>query len=138
MNERKDDPRLKEIDSTLNELQGRQKILEKQWDEERNEINQLKETKSKVENIKKQIEIAERDSQLEVGPEVIAEVVAKWTGIPVDKMVQSETQKLLKMEELLGKRVVGQQDALAAVSNAIRRARAEIGDPTAQWGPFYS
>jgi ATP-dependent Clp protease ATP-binding subunit ClpB len=72
----------------------------------------------------------------EVGPEVIAEVVSKWTGIPVEKMVQTEIQKLLKMEELLEKRVVGQKDALVAVSDAIRRARAEIGDPNRPIGTF--
>lgn len=72
----------------------------------------------------------------EVGPEVIAEVVAKWTGIPVEKMVQAESQKLLKMEEFLEKRVVGQRDALVVVSDAIRRARAEIGDPNRPIGTF--
>ncbi|MFN8792642.1 MAG: ATP-dependent chaperone ClpB [Bdellovibrionales bacterium] len=72
----------------------------------------------------------------EVGPEEIAEVVAKWTGIPVSKMLESETQKLLKMEELMAKRVVGQDHALAMVAEAVRRSRAEISDPNRPIGSF--
>ncbi len=72
----------------------------------------------------------------EVGPEEIAEVVAKWTGIPVQKMLESETQKLLKMEEVLNTRVVGQDHALRIISDAIRRARAEISDPNRPIGTF--
>ncbi len=72
----------------------------------------------------------------EVGPEEIAEVVAKWTGIPVAKMMQSETQKLLKLEEHLRQRVKGQDRALEVVANAIRRARAEISDPHRPIGSF--
>lgn len=72
----------------------------------------------------------------EVGPEDVAEVVAKWTGIPVSKMLESETQKLLSMEETLKKRVVGQDHALTIVSDAIRRARAEISDPNRPIGTF--
>lgn len=72
----------------------------------------------------------------EVGPEDIAEVVAKWTRIPVSKMLESDTQKLLKMEEQLQKRVVGQNHALEIVSDAIRRARAEISDPNRPIGSF--
>ncbi|WP_415061820.1 ATP-dependent chaperone ClpB [Bdellovibrio sp.] len=72
----------------------------------------------------------------EVGPEDVAEVVAKWTGIPVSKMLESETQKLLHMEEALQKRVVGQDHALTIVADAIRRARAEISDPNRPIGTF--
>ena len=72
----------------------------------------------------------------EVGPEEIAEVVAKWTGIPVSKMMESETQKLLQLEDHLRKRVKGQDHALEAVANAIRRARAEISDPNRPIGSF--
>jgi len=72
----------------------------------------------------------------EVGPEEIAGVVAKWTGIPVDKMMQSETDKLLNMELFLEKRVKGQSWALEVVSDAIRRARAEISDPNRPIGSF--
>jgi ATP-dependent Clp protease ATP-binding subunit ClpB len=72
----------------------------------------------------------------EVGPEDVAEVVAKWTGVPVQKMMESETQKLLHMENELAKRVVGQDHALKIVSDAIRRARAEISDPNRPIGTF--
>lgn len=72
----------------------------------------------------------------EVGPEDIAEVVAKWTGIPVKKMMESESQKLLTMEQQLAQRVVGQDHALKIVSDAIRRARAEISDPHRPIGTF--
>lgn len=72
----------------------------------------------------------------EVGPDEIAEVIAKWTGIPVSKMMESETQKLLKMEEHLRDRVKGQDHALEVVANAIRRARAEISDPNRPIGSF--
>ncbi|MFM6929719.1 MAG: ATP-dependent chaperone ClpB [Bdellovibrio sp.] len=72
----------------------------------------------------------------EVGPEDIAEVVAKWTGVPVSKMLESESQKLLSMEDVLKKRVVGQDHALTVVSDAIRRARAEISDPNRPIGTF--
>ncbi len=71
-----------------------------------------------------------------VTEEEIAEVVAKWTGIPVSKMLEGEREKLLRMEEELGKRVVGQKPAVAAVANAIRRARAGLSDPNRPNGSF--
>lgn len=174
LQEKKDDKRLVEIDKNLKDLQDQVQVLNKQWNQEKEEILSLRETKRKIETLRSDIEIAERDGQLEqaarlkygdlpnlenklktlsekaetdatdskrmlreeVGPEVIAEIVAKWTGIPVEKMIQTESQKLLKMEELLEKRVVGQKAALVAVSDAIRRARAEIGDPNRPIGTF--
>src|SRR5690606_14349862 len=71
-----------------------------------------------------------------VTEEEIAEVVSKWTGIPVSKMLESEREKLLKMEEVIGRRVVGQQEAVQAVANAIRRARAGLADPKRPNGSF--
>ena len=71
-----------------------------------------------------------------VGEEEIAEVVSKWTGIPVSKMLESECDKLLRMEKFLEQRVVGQAEALAAVSNAIRRSRAGLADPNRPNGSF--
>ncbi|HLU34973.1 MAG TPA: AAA family ATPase, partial [Thermomicrobiales bacterium] len=71
-----------------------------------------------------------------VGPEHIAQVVERWTGIPVDRMLEGEREKLLRMEEELGKRVVGQRDAVEAVSNAVRRARAGLNDPNRPLGSF--
>ncbi|MCQ8106425.1 ATP-dependent chaperone ClpB [Methylomonas sp. SURF-2] len=71
-----------------------------------------------------------------VTEEEIAEVVSKWTGIPVAKMMEGERDKLLRMEEELGKRVIGQTEALKAVSNAIRRSRAGLSDPNRPNGSF--
>ncbi|MBD3184492.1 AAA domain-containing protein, partial [Candidatus Poribacteria bacterium] len=72
----------------------------------------------------------------EVDEEDIAEVVSKWTGIPVSRLMQGEVEKLLHMEENLKKRVVGQDDAIAAVSNSVRRARAGLQDPNRPIGSF--
>ena len=72
----------------------------------------------------------------EVTEEDVAEVVARWTGVPVSKMLEGEIQKLIKMEERLGMRVVGQDDALIAVANAVRRARAGLQDPKRPVGSF--
>ncbi|HKD11292.1 MAG TPA: AAA family ATPase, partial [Thermoanaerobaculia bacterium] len=72
----------------------------------------------------------------EVTEEDIARVVSKWTGIPVTKLVESESSKLLKMEERLGERVVGQHEAVVAVSDAVRRSRAGLSDPKRPIGSF--
>tara|TARA_B100000749_G_scaffold280887_1_gene279773 strand:+ start:2850 stop:5438 length:2589 start_codon:yes stop_codon:yes gene_type:complete len=72
----------------------------------------------------------------QVGPEEIAEVVAKWTGIPVKKMLATESERILNMEALLRERVVGQDQALQAVSAAVLRSRAEISDPNRPIGSF--
>ncbi|MGE3477642.1 MAG: ATP-dependent chaperone ClpB [Rhodospirillaceae bacterium] len=72
----------------------------------------------------------------EVLPEHIAQVVSRWTGIPVDKMLEGEREKLLHMEDQLGKRVVGQKEAIEAVANAVRRARAGLQDPNRPMGSF--
>ncbi|MBI1329184.1 MAG: ATP-dependent chaperone ClpB [Alphaproteobacteria bacterium] len=85
-------------------------------------------------------EIEEQQSaalvQEAVTPENIAQVVSRWTGIPVDKMLEGEREKLLKMEEQLEKRVVGQNEAVRAVANAVRRARAGLQDPNRPIGSF--
>ncbi len=72
----------------------------------------------------------------EVDEEDVAEVVAKWTGIPVSRMLEGEMQKLVTMEGRLGKRVIGQEEALTAVANAVRRARAGLQDPNRPIGSF--
>ncbi len=72
----------------------------------------------------------------EVTAEDIAAVVSKWTGVPVDRMLEGEREKLLKMEEIIGKRVIGQKDAVIAVSKAVRRARAGLQDPNRPLGSF--
>lgn len=72
----------------------------------------------------------------EVDEEDVAEVVAKWTGVPVSKMLEGEMQKLIQMESNLGRRVIGQNEALEAVANAVRRARAGLQDPNRPVGSF--
>ncbi|HYE49078.1 MAG TPA: AAA family ATPase, partial [Azospirillaceae bacterium] len=71
-----------------------------------------------------------------VTPDHIAGVVSRWTGIPVDKMLEGERDKLLRMEKVLGDRVIGQEEAVVAVSNAVRRARAGLQDPNRPIGSF--
>ena len=86
-----------------------------------------------------EVSAAERSTKLlryRVTDEEVAEVVSKWTGIPVSKMLEGERDKLLRMEEELGRRVVGQEEAVKAVSNAIRRSRAGLSDPNRPNGSF--
>ncbi len=88
------------------------------------------------ENARLQSQSRRRMLKEEVDEEDIAAVVSKWTGIPVSRMLEGETQKLLKMEERLRQRVVGQDEAIRAVSDAVRRARAGIQDPNRPIGSF--
>ena len=84
------------------------------------------------------VEESQGESMLneEVSPEEVAEVVSAWTGIPAGKMMQGETEKLLSMEKVLGERVVGQEEAVVAVSDAVRRTRAGVADPDRPTGSF--
>jgi ATP-dependent Clp protease ATP-binding subunit ClpB len=93
---------------------------------------QLKDANARVEELQQ----AERMLKEQVDEEDVAKIVAKWTGIPVTKMLESEIQKLVRMEELLAKRVVGQEAALKAVANAIRRSRAGLQDRNRPIGVF--
>ncbi len=77
-----------------------------------------------------------RDTHDDVDLEEVGAVVSRWTGIPVDRMLKGEREKLLKLEEHLGKRVVGQDEALGAVSRAVRRARSGWSDPNKPIGSF--
>ena len=72
----------------------------------------------------------------EVTDNDIAAIVSRWTGIPVDKMLAGEREKLLRMERMIGDRVIGQEEAVIAVSNAVRRARAGLQDPNRPLGSF--
>ncbi len=164
--------RLTNVEREVEELTKKNSLLRSQWEDEKREIQGLKQTKLDIESARNEIERAEREGNLgkaaelkygklpelerrlsemnqraektsgprmlkeEVGPDEIAEVVAKWTGIPVSKMLESETQKLLRLEQHLQQRVKGQDHALAATANAIRRARAEISDPNRPIGSF--
>src|SRR3990170_2213093 len=101
---------------------GRLPGLQKQLEEEN---KRLSESQDAVKLLKE-----------EVDEEDIAEIVSKWTGIPVTKMLEGEVQKLLRIEENLRRRVVGQDEAISAVANAVRRARAGIQDPNRPLGSF--
>lgn len=99
----------------------------------------IKEAEHNIEALKEELKKKQTDSVLireEVGSEDIAEIVSKWTGIPVNKMLQSEREKLLSMENDLHKRVVGQEEAIEAISNAIRRNRAGLQDARRPIGSF--
>ncbi len=99
----------------------------------------IKEAENEIEKYQAELaQLKEGDSLIkeEVDAEDIAEVVARWTGIPVAKMLQSEREKLLHMEEELHKRVVGQDEAIAAVSDAVRRSRAGLQDEKRPIGSF--
>ena len=93
-----------------------------------------------IPNLSKQLEELEKNTiktqQQTLQPEDIAKVVSKWTGIPTDKMLSSEKEKLLKLEEFLSQRVIGQKQAVSAVSNAIRRSRSGISNPNQPIGSF--
>jgi ATP-dependent Clp protease ATP-binding subunit ClpB len=105
------------------ELQyGRLSELQKQLETQEERLNQLQEDGAMLKE--------------EVGSEEIAEVVSEWTGIPVSKLLEGERERLLRMEEALHRRVVGQQEAVEAVSNAVRRARAGLQDPNRPIGTF--
>ena len=99
----------------------------------------IKEAEDKLVELQKNLDSKSNENSLvkeEVTAEDIAEVVAKWTGIPVAKMLQGEREKLLKLETELHKRVVGQEEAIEAVSDAIRRSRAGLQDPRRPIGSF--
>jgi ATP-dependent Clp protease ATP-binding subunit ClpB len=97
------------------------------------------ESEQKLEKYKSQLEEMQQGSPLlkeEVDNEDIAAVVSKWTGIPLSKMIQSEKEKLLHLEDELGKRVAGQREAITAISDAVRRSRAGLQDPKRPIGSF--
>ena len=99
----------------------------------------LKELETDIAKIQEELHSKQGDSALvkeEVTADDIAEVVSRWTGIPVNRMLESEREKLLHLEEELHKRVVGQEEAISAVANAVRRSRAGLQDPKRPIGSF--
>jgi len=99
----------------------------------------IKDAQEQLEKLQKELQENQSESSLikeEVTYEDIADVVAKWTGIPVTKMLQSDREKLLKLEDELHKRVVGQEEAIVAVSDAVRRSRAGLQNPEKPIGTF--
>ncbi len=164
--------RLEKLEKELADLKEREKTLRSQWEEEKKLIHGLKESKERIEQIKLEIQKAERaydynkaaelkygklkeaedekkhyeellskksDKRLlkeEVDEEDIAEIVSRWTGIPVNKLMEGEKSKLLKLDEHLHERVIGQDEAVQAVADAVIRARAGIKDPKRPIGSF--
>jgi ATP-dependent Clp protease ATP-binding subunit ClpB len=99
----------------------------------------IKESEQQLESLKSELTVLQGDNPLineEVGTEEIAEIVSRWTGIPVSRMLQSEREKLLNLENELHKRVVGQNEAIEAISDAIRRSRAGLHDNSKPIGSF--
>ena len=168
----KNEEKLSEISRQLSELKAKSEELNKRWNKEKGYVATIQNEKARIESLKHQAEVAEREgdygkvaeirySQIpaaeaniktaqeslhtisdqalikeEVDEDDIAEVVARWTGIPVAKMMQSERDKLLHLEEELHKRIIGQNEAIEAVSDAIRRSRAGLQDPKRPIGSF--
>ena len=167
-----DKAKLSAIEDQLKELQAQAQEMNARWEKEKGYIATIQNEKARIEEMKHEAEVAEREGNYgkvaeirygkmqqseanikaaqdalhamqgeslikeEVDEDDIAEIVARWTGIPVTKMMQSERDKLLHLEEELHQRVVGQDEAIQAVSDAIRRSRAGLQDPKRHIGSF--
>jgi len=127
--EKEEDPasrdRYERLTAALADAKEELRGLETRWEAEKSGLNRVGEVKEHIDKLR--IE-AERSD--------IAEVVASWTGIPVGKLLQGESEKLLAMEDELGRRLIGQREAVRAVSDAVRRSRAGISDPNRPTGSF--
>jgi len=174
---RKDNKRLTEVEKELKKLKEKNDELSAEWHAEKISFEYLHNLQKKVEDLRREAELAEREGNLErvakiiygelpqaekefkalekrhldkkqkktekerfikeaVDEEDIAGVVSRWTGIPVSRMLESEMEKLSRIEEVLGKRVVGQEEAIRAVANALRRARAGLAEEDKPLGSF--
>jgi len=128
----------------LKEMKTRLRDLQKEEEAAWSARNYEAATKARAERLTIETEFDQRRAAWQkekgldevVDEEDIAEIIAKWTGIPVSKMMQTEADKLLRMEEELHKRIVGQDEAINAISDAIRRARSGLGDPKRPIGSF--
>ncbi len=162
--------KVEDLSKQITELENKINTLKVQWEQEKSSIIGEAAIKEEIDKVKKQIEEAERNTDLQLAAELkygkllelekqlkacenrdkndnqllkeqieesdIAAVVSKWTGIPVNKLVESEMQKLINMEEKLHKRLIGQDEAVTTVSDAIRRARSGLKDPKRPIGTF--
>jgi ATP-dependent Clp protease ATP-binding subunit ClpB len=162
------------LEGDLANLREEASELRTRWQNEKEPIEQINQARARLEELNREVEQAERETNLEraaelkfgeipelekeiaagqarleevhsgggtmladeVTEEDVAEVVAKWTGIPVSRLMEGEVQKLIQMEERLHDRVIGQEEAIAAVSNALRRSRAGLSDPNRPIGSF--
>ncbi len=133
---------IRQIKKQIDDLKTRAKLTERRGNlDEAARIlyGEMPSLQKKLEGSNKKLQVLQKDNPLlkeEVGEEEIAETVSKWTGIPVSRMLESEREKLLHLEDELKKRVVGQDQAITAVSNAIRRARAGLSDSNRPLGSF--
>ena len=180
---KEDDPasreRLSELEQELAEVRGERDAMQLRWENEKRQIDEVREIKEQLERMRLEqeervrrgdlaaaaeirhgampalqrrldqqaAELAADDEETEAGGAVrllreevseedIAAVVSQWTGIPVSKMLESERRRLLELERILGERVVGQDDAIAAVADAIRRNKSGLADPEQPLGAF--
>ena len=131
-------PRYKELEDEIETTRRDKELAIEQQDFER--AAALRDAERKLTQKKRELEenwkATDDGEQAEIGEEEIADIVSMWTGIPVFKLTEAESQKLVRMEEELHKRVIGQHQAIVAVSKAIRRARAGIKDPKRPSGSF--
>ncbi len=171
----KNSKRIKEIDKRLKELREQDDGLSSEWQAEKTIFEKLNGLRERVENLKHEKEVAERENQLErvakiiygelpaaekeynafekkyfspkgkqvnkfikesVDSEDVAKVISRWTGIPVHSLLESEVQKLGRLEEELRQRVIGQDEAIESVANALRRARAGLAPADRPMGSF--
>ncbi|WP_353287664.1 ATP-dependent chaperone ClpB [Wolbachia endosymbiont (group B) of Gerris lacustris] len=159
--------RLRKINEEIESLNSKFADLNSKWQMEKSKIAKIQETAEKLDNARKELELAQRNGNLgragelmygvipqlenelknqekvtdsflkkEVTENDIANIVSKWTGIPVDNMMHSEKEKLLNMENEIGRRVIGQKDAIEAISNAVRRSRSGVQDTNRPFGSF--
>ncbi|MBS1301966.1 ATP-dependent chaperone ClpB [Loktanella sp. SALINAS62] len=158
--------RLAKLEKDLADLQDRASEMTAAWQAERDKLEGARDVKERLDRARAELEIAKREGNLAkagelsygvipelertlaetdgdervvedaVRAEQIAEVVERWTGIPMSKMLEGERDKLLRMEDELGRRVIGQRTAVRAVSNAVRRARAGLNDEARPLGSF--
>jgi ATP-dependent Clp protease ATP-binding subunit ClpB len=158
--------RLKRVEQEIADLEKRSTELTTLWRAEKEKLASVQRIKEQLEQARSELEMVQRRGDLtragelmysiipqlekklvetpakgqmfkqEVTAEEVAQVVSRWTGIPVDRMLEGEREKLIHMEEKLGQRVVGQEAAIAAVADAVRRARAGLQDPSRPIGSF--
>jgi ATP-dependent Clp protease ATP-binding subunit ClpB len=157
--------RLERLEKELADLEEKSNAMTAAWKAEKDQVQETQKLKERLDQARSEVEVAQRRGDLgrasellygvipdverqlaksadgklvneAVTEEGIAAVVSRWTGVPVDKMLEGERAKLLRMEEELRRRVIGQEEALTAVANAVRRARAGLQDPNRPIGSF--
>ena len=157
--------RLVKLEKELADIEEKSNAMTTAWKAEKGEVQEAQKLKERLDQARSEVDVAQRRGDLgrasellygvipdierqlgkasdgklvneAVNEEAIAGVVSRWTGVPVDKMLEGERSKLMKMEDKLRERVVGQDQALVAVANAVRRARAGLQDPNRPIGSF--